>query len=420
MSLIKSVSAREILDSRGNPTIETLVTLDNGIIASASVPSGTSVGKYEAFELRDRDPKRYEGMGVLKAINNVNNIIAPKIIGTDIMKQGQIDTTMIQLDGTVNKSNLGANSILSVSLAACRAAAITLKIPLFKYISMLITRSVTPAIAKIPAPTFNLINGGKHGAGNLDIQEFHVVTATNKTYHEAIEIGEEIYQQLKNVLITRNAVHSVGDEGGFAPNLYTNMDAMEILKEAITNTPYKFGFEIFFGIDVAASNLYKENSYFVKDSPTPLSTDDFIDYLKELHRNYNLLLLEDPLAEDDWYGWKKINQELGRDVLIVGDDLLVTNPSRLKKAIDENACSGILIKPNQIGTLSETLQVIIQAKKANFKIIVSHRSGETNDTFIADLAVGVAADYVKFGAPARGERVAKYNRLLEIEQELKK
>ncbi len=419
MSVIKYIRATEILDSRGNPTIETTVILSDGISATASIPSGASIGKYESVELRDQDVQRYNGMGVLKAVNNVNTIIAPKLTGQDIVKQGTIDEIMIQLDGTPNKSNLGANAILSVSLACCRAASVAVKLPLYKYISLLINKNVPMHVTKMPTPTFNIINGGKHGTGNLDIQEFHVAAATNKTYHDALRIGEEVYQKLKQVLKSRNAIISVGDEGGYTPNLYTNIDAVEAIMEAIRATSYKFGFEIFLGIDVAATNLFKENSYVIKDRPTPLSTDEFIDYLADMHKIYSLLILEDPLAEDDWYGWKKITQKMGKEVLIVGDDLLVTNPVRLKKAIDEKSCSAILIKPNQIGSLSETLAVILEAQKANFKVIVSHRSGETNDAFIADLAVGVTADYVKFGAPARGERVAKYNRLLEIESELK-
>lgn len=419
MITIKHMQAMEILDSRGNPTVETTVGLSDGITATASVPSGASLGKYEALELRDNDPQRFNGMGVLKAINNVNSVIAPILIGLDIVKQGKIDEVMIELDGTADKSKLGANSILSVSLAVCKAAAAAVKLPVYRYVTELIQTKLPTSIERLPTPTFNIINGGAHGAGNLDMQEFQVVPATNKPYHEALRIGEEVYQKLKTVLIQKNAIHSVGDEGGFAPNLYTNLDAFEAMMEAIRLTPYEFGIEIFLGLDVAATHFKRDNTYSIKDRPTVLSPDEFIEYLEDLHHDYRLLILEDPLAEDDWHGWQKLTEKLGKEVLIVGDDLLATNPERLKKAISDRACSAILVKPNQIGTLSETLSVIQIAKNSDFKVFVSHRSGETNDTFIADLAVGVGADYVKFGAPARGERVAKYNRLLHIERELK-
>lgn len=418
MITIKTIQALEILDSRGNPTVETTLTLSDGTIATASVPSGASVGQFEAVELRDNDANRYYGMGVLTAVKHVNEEIGPRLAGTDIIKQGKIDEMMIELDGTVNKSRLGANSILSVSLAACKAAAQALNLPLYKYIAELINSQLPKTIERMPTPTFNVINGGKHGAGNLDMQEFHVIPATVKPYHEALRIGDEIYQKLKEVLIARNAIHSVGDEGGFAPNLYTNLDAFEAIMEAIRQTKYKFGFDIFLGLDVAATHFKKEGAYYIKDRPTAMSTEEFIEYLTDLHHDYNLLILEDPLSEDDWKGWQTITKKLFREVLIVGDDLLCTNQERLKKAVNEKSCTGILVKPNQIGTLSETLSVVKQAKKGDFKIIVSHRSGETNDTFIADLAVGVGAHYVKFGAPARGERIEKYNRLLHIEKEL--
>ena len=419
MATIKQIQAHEILDSRGNPTIETSIVLSDGTNCLASIPSGASIGKYEAVELRDEDPNRYSGMGVLKAVANVNTVIAPRLRGLDVIKQGEIDALMLEIDGTKNKSRLGSNSILSVSLAVCRAAAIAVHLPLYTYINELINGKLPNNIGAMPTPTFNIINGGKHGTGNLDFQEFHVVPATIKPYHEALQIGEEVYQKLKTVLIGRNATHSVGDEGGFVQNLYTNTDALEAIMEAIRATRYKFGFDIFLGMDLAATNFRREDAYLIKDRPTSLSSEEFIDYLVELHKNYHLLLLEDPLSEDDWKSWQNLTQKMNREVIIVGDDLLVTNPDRLRKAIQDKACSAILVKPNQIGTLSETLNVIKIARSGDFKIIVSHRSGETNDAFIADLAVGTGADYVKFGAPARGERVAKYNRLLEIERELK-
>lgn len=417
-SAIYSITAREILDSRGNPTIETTVILQSGYRGTASAPSGASVGKYEAVELRDKDEKRYNGMGVLTAVTNVNTIIAPKLVGLDALDQKKIDETMIALDATPNKSKLGANSILSVSLAVAAAAANHTKQPLYRYLTQLAGRPAAAKIERIPTPLFNIINGGKHGAGNLNFQEFMVIPASNKPFHDALQIGAELYHHLKQILAYRNAIHSVGDEGGFAPNLFTNMEALELLMEAIKATKYRFGTDVFFGMDIAASQFKTPRGYQIKDKPQLLSGRQFIDYLKELNTKYRLLLLEDPLEEDDWAGWATLTREVGRDILIVGDDLLVTNPERLARAIDEKACNAILLKPNQIGTLSEFLAVVALARAHDMKCIVSHRSGETNDTFIADLAVAVASEYVKFGAPARGERVAKYNRLLQIESEL--
>lgn len=413
---IYSVTAREILDSRGDPTLETTVVLASGYRGTASVPSGTSIGKYEALELRDKDENRFNGMGVLKAANSVNTEIAGKLKGMDAASQGAIDKIMVDLDGTPAKTRLGANAILSVSLAISVAVSSQRRIPLYRYLTSL-TGVNSPL--KIPTPLFNVINGGKHGAGNLDFQEFQVIPASNKQYHEGLEIGVEVYQAVQKILVYRNAIHSVGYEGGFAPNLLTNVEALDILFEAVKATRYKFGFDVFFGLDIAASYFKSSNGYQIKDRSQAYQTGEFIEFFRILNDKYHLLLLEDPLDEDDWSGWSAITQALGKDMLIVGDDLLATNPERLKRAISEKACSAILMKPNQIGTLSEFLAVAVLAKNAGIKIIVSHRSGETNDTFIADLAVAVAADYVKFGAPARGERVAKYNRLLQIESELR-
>lgn len=410
--------AREILDSRGNPTIETMVVLESGYRGTASVPSGASVGKYEAHELRDHDEHRYRGMGVLKAVGNVNSVIGPKIKGLDALNQPQIDSLMISLDGTPTKQNLGANSILSVSLAVAAAAASVSKQPLYRYLNSMFKALVSTPLTKIPTPTMNIINGGRHGAGNLDFQEFHIVPATNKRYREALQMGVEIYDSLREILTYRNAIHSVGDEGGFAPNLFTNSEALEILLEAIRVTPYHFGVDVFLGLDLAANNFFGTRGYQIKDKPLPMPTSEFIDYLKSLHDKYRLLILEDPLNEDDWDGWTQITSLLGHEVLIVGDDLLVSNPQRLQKAIDTKACSAILVKPNQVGTLTEFFEVVALAKKNKIATIVSHRSGETQDSFIADLGVAVQSEYVKFGAPARGERVVKYNRLSQIESEL--
>jgi len=416
MAKIKSIKAREILDSRGNPTVETTVVLDNNSQAETSVPSGASLGKYEAVELRDRDPKRYKGMGVLKAVDNVNNIIAPKIVGMDANNQVAIDKTLIELDGTANKVKLGANAILSVSQAVVEAAAVSNKVPSYKYVASLYGFELTE---KMPVPTFNLINGGKHGAGNLEFQEFHIIPSGRKAYNEVLRMAEEIYQTLEEVLIKHGAIHSVGDEGGYAPDLFTNADALELLTRAINEADYIFNKDVFLGLDVAASFFYKEGKYLIKDRTMPMETDELITFYKELNKQYPLFLLEDGFHEDDWKGWTAITKELS-DTIIVGDDLLATNKYRIEQAIKKKACNAVLVKPNQIGTISETAYVVLRAREAGWKIIVSHRSGETNEDFIADFAVGVNADYTKFGAPARGERVAKYNRLLAIEEELSK
>lgn len=421
MAKIAAILAREILDSRGIPTIEAVASLDDGTSATAAVPAGTSIGRYEAEELRDNDQTRFQGMGVLRAVENVNKVIAPKIQGLDPQNQTALDAILIKLDGSPNKKNLGANAILAVSLATCRAASISAKIPLYKHINNLAFNINLPTSGEnLPTPIFNLINGGKHGAGNLNFQEFHVVPATNKPYSDALRIGQEIYQILGRVLTYRGAVHSVGDEGGYAPNLFTNIDALDILRDTVGQTSYQLGYDLFLGLDVAASVFKTGRGYQLKDREEPYSGEELIVYYQGLQIKYNLLLLEDPFSEDDWEMWKKLTQSLGSQTIVVGDDLLATNKERLKRAIEEKAATAILVKPNQIGTLTETLAVVKMARAANFKVVVSHRSGETNDAFIADFAVGVAADYVKFGAPARGERVAKYNRLSEIEGELGK
>jgi len=412
MAKIKAITAREILDSRGNPTLETRIELEDGSVGIASVPSGASIGKYEALELRDNDPQRYNGFGVLKAVANVNNIIASKIIGLNADNQLEVDKTLITLDGTPNKANLGANSLLSVSQGVCEAAAASEKVHNFEHVSHLY--GLKKEEMKMPIPIFNLINGGKHGAGNLDFQEFHLIPAAQKTYSEGLKMAEETYQGVKKVLIRNGAIHSVGDEGGFAPNLFTNLDALEVLTQAIKETGYELNKDALLGLDTAASYFYKEGRYQIRDRSAPMDASELIEFYKDLVLQYPLLSLEDPIYEDDWKGWQKIRKELPK-TLIIGDDLLATNKKRVEEAIKLEACSAILVKPNQIGTMAETIEVIKIARRAGWKIIVSHRSGETEDDFIADFAVGVGADFTKFGAPARGERVAKYNRLLEIE-----
>lgn len=415
MAKIINLAAREILDSRGNPTVETRVLLEGGAIGISSVPSGASVGKYEALELKDQDVKRYNGLGVLKAVNNVNEVIKPKIVGQDSSDQTQVDKTLIDLDGTNNKSKLGANALLSVSQAVCKATANSLKISNYENIGRLI--GLKKDQLRIPVPIFNLINGGKHGAGNLDFQEFHISSLSQKTYSQSLQMAAEIYFSVKKTLIRHGAIHSVGDEGGFAPNLFTNLDALEVIIEAIDESGYEFRKDVFLGLDVAAGFFYKDNKYTLRDRTSPMDTNELVEFYLDLIRQYPLSALEDPFYEDDWNGWIKLCSAIST-TLIIGDDLLATNKSRLETAISKKACTAILIKPNQIGTVSETIEVFRIAKKAGLKTIVSHRSGETNDDFIADFAVGIGADYTKFGAPARGERISKYNRLLQIEKEL--
>ncbi|HUS52309.1 MAG TPA: phosphopyruvate hydratase [Candidatus Bathyarchaeia archaeon] len=419
MAKIKAVEAREILDSRGNPTVETKVILDTRHEAVASVPAGESLGKYEAVELRDGDQDRYSGMGVLKAVENVNRIIAPQLVGKDPDSQKKLDDLLIKLDGTENKSKLGANAILSVSQGICEAAALIKGLPIYRHVSELFFEKEKKDPLKIPLPTFNLINGGRHGAGNLEFQEFHIVPAPGKEYRQVLEMAEEVYQTVEKVLIRHGAIHSVGDEGGFAPNLFTNLDALEVIVEAINESCHVIEKDIYLGLDVAASHFYKEGRYKIRDRTLAMDTNELIEYYHDLVKQYPLALIEDPLHEDDWGGWSKLVGVLP-DTVVVGDDLLATNKSRVEKAISEKACNALLAKPNQIGTISETIEVIRMVRKAGLKVVVSHRSGETNDDFIADFAVGVGADYTKFGAPARGERVAKYNRLSAIEEELRK
>lgn len=421
MARISRVWAREIIDSRGIPTVEAVVMLDSGAAAVASVPSGTSTGKFEAHELRDKDEMRFLGNGVLKAVSNVNQILGPAVVGMDPLQLAEVDGKLLSLDGTEDKSKLGANSILAVSLATAKAAAASMNTSLYSFIyQFALTRGAVDKAPprRIPTPVFNMINGGLHGAGNLEFQEFQVIPATSKPYFEALRSGVEIYHQVEQSLIRRGAIHSVGDEGGFAPNLFTNADALEILVESIRNSNYTIGQDVFLGLDVAASTFFKDNKYSIRDRSNPLNAQSFISFLEEVNKEYNLTLLEDPLDEEDWEGWATLMQKLGGKLLIVGDDLLTTNPKRVTHAQELKACNAILVKPNQIGTITETVDVVKQARTSGWRIITSHRSGETNDWFIADFAVGIKSDFVKFGAPARGERTAKYNRLLSVEAEL--
>ena len=419
MAKINKIWAREILDSRGIPTVETACQLDDGKVNVSSVPAGTSTGTHEALELRDTNNPRYLGKGVLTAVENVNNILGPAIIGMDPILQTDIDNKLINLDGTENKSKYGANALLSISEVIAKSGAAASNKPLYWWINSLAQSQGIKAGLVIPTPAFNMINGGQHGAGNLDFQEFHVLPASNKNFSQGLQMCAEIYLTIGQDLIRKGAIHSVGIEGGYAPNLFTNADALEVLVESIKMTKYALGRDIFLGLDAAANSFYKNGEYTIRDKSSPLDDNQLLDYYKTINQEYKLALLEDPFNEDAWDSWKKIYNELAAEITIVGDDILATNPKRLQKAIEEKVCNGILVKPNQVGTVSETIKVIKMAKDANWKVIVSHRSGETNDAFIADFAVGVGANYAKFGAPARGERVAKYNRLSAIESELR-
>jgi len=418
MAKIARVWAREILDSRGIPTVEAACMLDSGAVTVASVPAGTSTGTHEALELRDTDNPRYLGKGVLKAVANVNTVLGPAVVGMDPVNQEEIDKKLDALDGTENKTKYGGNAILAISMAVAKAGAAASRLDLYVWINYLSQKIGLKPSLKIPTPLFNMINGGLHGAGNLDFQEFHVIPASTKTFSQGIQLGVEVYLTIGENLARRGAIHSVGNEGGYAPNLFTNADALEVFVEAIRQTKYSIGRDVFLGLDVAANSFFKNGEYSIRDKSSPMTDNQMIEYYKGLNEQYHLAILEDPFQEDGWESWIKLSETMGSVVTIVGDDLLATNPKRLEKAIAEKACNSILIKPNQIGTVSETIKVIKRARDAAFKIIVSHRSGETNDYFIADFAVGVGADYAKFGAPARGERVAKYNRLSAIEVEL--
>lgn len=412
MPYIVDVNAREILDSRGNPTVEVEIELESGIISRASVPSGASTGAHEAIELRDMDNSRYLGKGVLKAVHNVNDIIAPEIIGMDCRNQVQIDRTLIGLDGTENKSNLGANAILAVSIATAKAASEYSGLPLYQYFGGFNAKS-------LPTPMMNILNGGAHADNNIEFQEFMIIPAGAKTFKEALRMGTEVFHSLKSVLKQKGFVTSVGDEGGFAPNLSSNEEAIENILEAIKKAGYKAGKDVFLGIDVAASEFFDGKKYvFKKSTKEEFTSDELISYYVDLVKKYPIISIEDGLAEDDFDGWKKLTKTLGAKVQLVGDDLFVTNTKRLKKGIEEKIANSILIKINQIGTLTETFEAVEMAKRAGYTAVISHRSGETEDTTIADISVGLNAGQIKTGSLSRTDRVAKYNQLLRIEEEL--
>ncbi len=411
MSNIVSIYGREILDSRGNPTVEVEVFTEAGILATAAVPSGASTGEHEAVELRDGDKKRYLGKGVLKAVANVNDIIAPEVVGMEVTEQALIDQIMIDLDGTPNKSKLGANAILGVSLAVARAAAWEQDMPLYRYIGGTNART-------LPVPMSNIINGGSHADNNVDLQEFMIMPVNASSFSEGLRMNTEIFHALKTYLKEEKLSTAVGDEGGFAPDLKSNEEALEVIVKAIENAGYKPGQDIMIALDPAASEFYEDGMYNLKSENRKLTSAEMVDYWVYLCDKYPIISIEDGLAEDDWEGFKLFKQKLGKKIQIVGDDLFVTNVERLKRGIKEDAANSILIKLNQIGSLTETLNTIEMAKKAGFTNIISHRSGETEDSFIADLAVAVNAGQIKTGSLCRSERIAKYNQLLRIESEL--
>jgi len=413
---IRSVRANEILDSRGNPTIEAFVTLSDGSVGWAAVPSGASTGKYEAVELRDGDKKRFGGTGVLKAVNNVNKKIAKVIIGMNAADQEKLDTTMIQLDGTENKAILGTNAILSVSMATARAQALAEEKPLYQYLSQF--NPEHKGKFTMPIPMMNVMNGGKHAGWATDIQEYMIFPISAKSIQNAVRMCSEIYQQLKKVVKTHGYSTNIGDEGGFAPNVKSNSEPFELITEAIKNAGYKPGKDVFFCIDPAATEFSKGDNYLLNKEGKTVTSDKLADFFRKIASKYPVVSMEDIFAEDDWEGFRKFTQSVGKKMQVVGDDLYVTNVKRLARGIKEKTTNSILIKLNQIGTVTETIQAILTARKNNMTAVVSHRSGETEDPFIADFVVAMGTGQIKTGAPARSERTCKYNQLMRIEKEL--
>ena len=408
MAKIKEVKARQILDSRGNPTIEVDVILENGILGRASVPSGASTGEYEALELRDKE-KEFSGKGVRKACRNVTEILGKKILGMEASQQEKIDHLLIALDGTENKNNLGANSILGISLAISKAESASQHLPLYRYLK-------NRENYLLPVPMMNILNGGVHADNNLDIQEFMIAPLGAENFAAAYRMAAEIFHQLKSILKQKSYFTGVGDEGGFAPNLKTNEEALELIAEAIKKAGYQPGSQIWIALDSAASSFFKDGKYLFEGKEN--SAEEMVDYYEKIVGKYPIISIEDGLAEDDWEGWKVLTERLGRKIQLVGDDLFVTNPKRLKRGIEQKTANSILIKVNQIGTLTETLTTIALAKEADWTTVISHRSGETEETFIADLSVATSAGQIKSGSLSRMERIAKYNQLLRIEEEL--
>lgn len=411
MTTITDIWAREILDSRGNPTIEVDVVLEGGVMGRAAVPSGASRGEHEAIELRDGDMKRFLGKGVQKAVANVNDVIGPALYGLDATEQVSIDKRMIELDGTENKSKLGANAILGVSLACAKAASETVELPLYQYIG-------GPNAKVLPVPCLNILNGGKHADNNVDLQEFMVIPSGAPSFREAMRYAVETYHHLKAILKAKNLSTALGDEGGFAPDLRSNEEALQLIVQGIEKAGYKPGEDIYIGIDAAASSFYIGDKYILKAEGRENDASGMIDFYESLIKRYPVIFIEDGLAEDDWDGWKLLTKRLGEKIQLTGDDLFVTNRKRLKKGIELKVANSILIKPNQIGTLTETLDTVEMAKRARYSCLFSHRSGETEDDILADIVVATNAGQIKSGAPARSERLCKYNRLMRIEEEL--
>ena len=411
MTIISGIYGREVLDSRGNPTVEVEVYLESGGFGRAIVPSGASTGAYEAVELRDGDKSRYLGKGVSKAVENVNEVIAPELIGWDALDQVGIDRRMIELDGTANKGKLGANAILAVSMACARAAADALGVPLYTYLGGFNAKT-------LPVPMMNILNGGKHADNNVDVQEFMILPVGADSFREALRIGTEVFHHLKAVLKDKGLNTAVGDEGGFAPNLSSNEEAVKTILEAIERAGYEPGKDVMLGMDVASSEFYKDGKYVLEGEGKSFTSAEFVDFLESWVNKYPIISIEDGCSEDDWEGWKLLTERIGGKVQLVGDDLFVTNTERLSKGIDQGVGNSILVKVNQIGTLTETFDAIEMAKRAGYTAVISHRSGESEDSTIADIAVAVNAGQIKTGAPSRTDRVAKYNQLLRIEDEL--
>jgi len=414
MATIRQIKAREILDARGFPTVEVLVELSDGNVATASNPSGTSKSTYEAFELRDNDPKRHMGMGVLQAVDLITHTLAPQFIGIEATNQKLLDQTLISMDGTLTKAKLGANTTMPLSMAFAKAGAKSQSTPLFLYLRNFLAKENVPL--RIPTPAMNMVNGGKHAGNNINFQEFLVIPATSQSYSNSLMMGVTVYNSLRSQLKKGSLTTTVGDEGGFAPNFENNVDAFDFISQAISSAAFRLGYDIFIGLDASAKNFFQDQEYKIKDKESPMNSNELITFYEEIVKKYHLIYLEDPLSEEDWQGWSTLSMRLSNKALLVGDDLTATNPFRLQLALNNNSINGLVIKPGQIGTVLESLAVVEMGRHAGLKLIVSHRNSETNDDFLADYSVAIGADYAKFGAPARGECVAKYNRLLEIEQ----
>ena len=415
MPSISGLYAREILDSRGLPTIECSVWLDTGHMATTSVPTGIEISKHSAVSLEDKDPNQMDGHSVRHAVNNINQTIAPQIIGRDPIKQTEIDQILINLDGSTNKNNLGANALLAVSQAVLKAGAMSVDMPLYYYLQQ---KYQLTENFDLPTCIYSMFNGGIYGTDNLDLKEFSLIPASHFSYPKSLNLAVTFFQKLEQVLISKEAIHCVGKVGGFAPNLYSNTDAFEIMIETTKTTMFTFAQDLFFGVDAAATHLYNDGKYLLRDRSNPYSADELTTYYEALRTAHQVITIEDPYQEDDWKSWQKLTQDIGETTNIVANNLLSGNKSRLQKAISQKACNTVAIKPIDSGTISETIDFIKTAKAAGLKVIVSQRSGETNDDFLADLAVGVGANFAKFGAPNRGERIAKYNRLSAIYQQL--